>query len=213
MFIIPGIVIKICGITNKEDLASIARLRPDAVGFVLARSPREISLSKIKSLVALLPPGVSAFGVFVNPERALVEQAIRDGGIDIVQFHGDEPPELCECFSKRAIKALRLKKDDDLGLIKEYEPYVRGFLIDAWVEGKYGGTGKMLDVELSKRVVEMTNRPVILAGGLGPDNLSSVLEKVRPYGVDVSSGVEKGPGKKDIGRVQSFINIARSFGL
>ncbi|OCC16118.1 Phosphoribosylanthranilate isomerase [Dissulfuribacter thermophilus] len=206
-------MIKICGITNLEDLKLIASLRPDAVGFVFARSPRQVGIEAVKKMVDELPPGISTFGVFVNPEKDLVDFAIREAGIDIVQLHGDESPEFCKLFPQRVVKALRVKADDDLDRFKVYEPYVRGFLVDAWCAQSYGGTGKRVDLELAKRLCGMFKRPVILAGGLDPSNLDEVLTCVQPFGVDVSSGVEERPGKKDLKRVKDFIIIARRFGL
>ena len=206
-------MIKICGITNEEDLKAIASLKPDAVGFILAKSPRQVDISKLRALVQVLPPGITTFGVFVNPAQELVEEAIFKGGVDIVQLHGDESPEFCQRFSPRVIKVFRFKAGDDIWCIKHYEPVVRGFLIDAWAEDKYGGTGKRVDVALAREIVDSTHRPVILAGGLKPQNLQRVVEMVRPFGVDVSSGVEMVPGKKDIGLCRDFIESARMLGL
>ncbi len=206
-------MIKICGLTNREDLSRVAMLAPDAIGFVLAKSPRQVSIEELPALTSMLPPGVSSFGVFVNPDEELVLKAISVGGIDVVQLHGDEDSDFCKRFSPRVVKALRLRSEEDLERIKRYEGCVRGFLIDAWVEDKYGGTGRRVDLNLAARAIGMTERPVILAGGLSPENLEEVLKEVRPYGVDVSSGVERSPGKKDLSLCKRFVNIARSLGL
>lgn len=206
-------MIKICGLTNREDLSRVAMLAPDAIGFVLAKSPRKVSIEELPALTSMVPPGVSSFGVFVNPDEELVLKAIMVGGIDVVQLHGDEDPDFCKRFSPRVVKALRLRSEEDLERIKLYEGCVRGFLIDAWVEDQYGGTGRRVDLTLAARAIGMTERPVILAGGLSPENLEEVLKEVRPYGVDVSSGVERSPGKKDLSLCKRFVNIARSLGL
>ena len=206
-------MIKICGLTNREDLSKVATLAPDAIGFVLAKSPRKVSIEELPALTSMVPPGVSSFGVFVNPDEELVLKAIMVGGIDVVQLHGDEDPDFCKRFSPRVVKALRLRSEEDLERIKPYEGCVRGFLIDAWVEDQYGGTGRRVDLTLAARAIGMTERPVILAGGLSPENLEEVLKEVRPYGVDVSSGVERSPGKKDLSLCKRFVNIARSLGL
>ncbi len=206
-------MIKICGLTNKEDLTEIARLAPDAIGFVIAKSPRQVSPSDLPGLTSMLPPGVSSFGVFVNPEADLVQKTIIHGGIDIVQLHGNEGPDFCKRFFPRVVKALRLRSEKDLQEIRSYETCVRGFLVDAWAEDKYGGTGKRVDLRLARRAVEMTERPVILAGGLTPENLREIVQEVRPYGVDVSSGVEISPGQKALDLCRKFVCIARSLGL
>lgn len=206
-------MIKICGITNEEDLMAVASLGPDAVGFVLARSLRQINTKMLVKLVAKVPPGLSTFGVFVNPNVNMVDEAISRAGIDIVQLHGEEPPEFCKRFAPRVVKVLRFKAGDDIGVLKHYESVVRGFLIDAWVEDQYGGTGKQVDVRLVKEIMNHTGKPVILAGGLTPRNLQCIVERVRPFGVDVSSGVETRPGKKDAGLCRDFIMIARELGL
>ena len=206
-------MIKICGITNEEDLMAVASLNPDAVGFVLARSPRQINTKTLLKLVAKVPPGLSTFGVFVNPNANMVDEAISRAGIDIVQLHGEESPEFCKRFAPRVVKVFRFKAGDDIGVLKDYESVVRGFLVDAWVEDQYGGTGKQVDVRLAKKIMNYTGKPVILAGGLTPRNLQCIVERVRPFGVDVSSGIETHPGKKDVGLCRDFIMIARELGL
>jgi len=206
-------VIKICGITNQDDLNVVAELGPDAVGFVFAESPRRVSLEDARHLISLLPPGITAFGVFVNPKKGFVDEAVARAGIDVVQLHGDEPPEFARLFYPRVVKAIRVKRGDDLSRYRAYEPFVRGFLVDAWSVDAYGGTGKTVDLELARSAQELFERPVILAGGFGPKNLSKVVNSVQPYGVDVSSGVEIRPGKKDPGLVRDFMIQAKALGL
>ncbi len=196
--------IKICGIKSAEVASRVISLGAHAIGFVFAKSVRQVSLDTAREIVSSLPPMVQTFGVFVNPSIEEVEDVI-SCGIDIIQLHGDEPVDFCKRFSSRLVKAIRIKCVEDIHSAKEYEPVVRAFLVDAWTDDAYGGTGKVADWDLASRAVQLLDRPVILAGGLNAGNVTEAIRIVQPYGIDVSSGVESSPGEKDISLIQEFI--------
>ncbi len=205
-----NIKIKICGLKDIDIAVKTCELGADAIGFVFAKkSVRYIEFEQAKDIIASLPCFVQSVGVFVNPSPSDVEKAL-SCGIDILQFHGDESVEFCKEFYPRVIKAIRIKNIEDIEFFKKYEDVCRAFLVDTYTKEAYGGTGKVADWELSKRAVESFSRPVILAGGLSPDNVREAISKVMPYGVDVSSGVELSPGKKDIALIDKFIKTVRA---
>ncbi len=211
-------MIKICGITRLEDAAYALKCGADAIGFVFAKSKRQVSFEDARAIIAKLPPSALCFGVFVNPEEGLVKEAICRVGIDIVQLHGDEPVDFCASFPNRAVKVFRPRRIDELSLIKDYEKVVRAVLIDTWSHDAYGGTGKRLSLDIAVEAIKTVNSPVILAGGFSPHNIEDVLKQLSikgamPFGVDVSSGVEASYGKKDKGLIRQFIEKARAMGL
>jgi phosphoribosylanthranilate isomerase len=202
--------IKICGITNPEDAAWAVSAGADAVGFVLYRkSPRFVEPTVVRNIVAGLPPFVLPIGVFVNEEAAVVRKLLDDCGLAMAQLHGDETAAYCQTLGRPALKALRVRDGGTLLNLAEFQEsaHVRGFLLDAFSEQAYGGTGRTVDWTLAAEAA--LSAPVILAGGLTPDNVSDAIHRVRPYGVDVSSGVEACPGKKDPAKVKAFIEAAR----
>ncbi|MCP9463174.1 MAG: phosphoribosylanthranilate isomerase [Nitrospira sp.] len=202
--------VKICGITNHEDAHLAVEAGADALGFVLYRqSPRYVRPETVRAIVASLPPFVVSIGVFVNEHAEVVRQLMDDCGLALAQLHGDESSSYCETLGRPAIKAVRLKDRHSLLAVAEFHGRagVRGFVVDAFSEQAYGGTGRPVDWTLAGEIARTA--PVLLAGGLTPDNVGEAIRSVRPYGVDVSSGVEARPGKKDPVKVKSFVEAAK----
>ena len=203
--------IKICGITNVEDAGVAVSAGADALGFVMYRkSPRWIEPAVARSIIAGLPPFVLPVGVFVNEEAEKVRTLMDECGFALAQLHGDESAAYCQHLGRPALKALRLKDRSTVLALAEFQgrANVRGFLLDTFSDQSYGGTGQMTDWTLAQEVAR--SAPVILAGGLNPANVAGAIRMVRPYGVDVSSGVEQSPGKKDPDKMKAFIEAVRS---
>ncbi|OGP50758.1 MAG: N-(5'-phosphoribosyl)anthranilate isomerase [Deltaproteobacteria bacterium RBG_13_43_22] len=188
--------VKICGITNLEDALLATEMGADAIGFIFTESPRRITPIKAKAIIHNLPPLVKTVGVFVNEEPARIKEIKSVCGLDLIQLHGDESPEICRDLMPYSIKAFRIQNQRDIKNIKRYQGAVRAILLDTFQKGKAGGTGKTFDWSLAVKAKE-TGIPVILAGGLGPDNIREAITIVHPYAVDVNSGIEERPGKKD----------------
>ena len=202
--------IKICGITRMEDALAAAHCGADAIGLVFyERSPRHVSIAQATQLAAALPPFVSVVGLFVNAEAALVREVQAQVPLDLLQFHGDESPEYCAQFAKPYLKAIRVKAGVDLLQCASDFCSAKGLLLDAHVEGIPGGTGATFDWSL---IPEHLPLPVILSGGLDAENVAAAIKQVRPYAVDVSSGVEANEGInilkgiKDAAKIAAFIN-------
>jgi len=196
--------IKICGITRVEDALAAAQAGADAIGLVFyERSPRHVSIAQAAQLAAALPPFVSVVGLFVNAEAALVREVLAQVSLDLLQFHGDESPEYCAQFGKPYLKAIRVKAGVDLLQCASDFRGAKGLLLDAYMEGIPGGTGATFDWNLIPRQLSL---PVILSGGLAAENVAAAIEQVRPYAVDVSSGVEASKGIKDVAKIAAFIN-------
>jgi len=194
--------IKICGITRAEDGAAAAAAGADAIGLVFyAASPRAISVAQATALVAALPPLVTRVGLFVNPDPVWVREVLAAVALDLLQFHGDESAELCRAFGRPYLKALRMRPDCDIGAQMQAYGDASGILLDTWHPAAYGGTGESFDWQ---RIPNQRPRPLLLAGGLDPDNVAAAVSAVRPYAVDVSSGVEQRPGIKDAARIDAF---------
>lgn len=195
--------VKICGITRLSDALEAVREGADALGFVFAPSPRRISANEAKKIIQPLPPFIIKVGVFVNerPERIL--DTVKNCGLNAVQLHGDETPEEARYLGERVpvIKAFRVKEGIDVRRLNRYR--VSAFLFDTYVSAKPGGSGKVFDWNLVKSL--KLKVPVILSGGLTPQNAAFAVSSVKPYGVDVSSGVESAPGKKNQKLVRAFI--------
>jgi phosphoribosylanthranilate isomerase len=197
--------VKICGVTRLEDALLAARLGADALGFNFWRgSKRFVSPAAAGEVVRRLPPGVSAFGVFVDPSRDEVLAAVGASGVGVVQLHGDEPPALCVSLGVPVVKAVRLATSRDLAQLASYE--VSAFLLDTPSPG-YGGSGRTCDWGLAAEVAR--ELPAVLAGGLSPENVADAVRAVRPLAVDVASGVESAPGVKDAARMEQFIRRAK----
>ncbi len=199
--------VKICGITHIDDALHAAESGADALGFVFyAKSPRHLTPEQARGIIATLPPFVTTVGLFVNEEPTRLRDISAYCGLDIVQLHGDEGPSACSIPPRRVIKALRIK--DAASLLGHADYQVSALLLDAWVAGSYGGTGEMFNWSLAADVARQ--RPVILAGGLTPENVAAAVRAVRPYAVDVSSGVEAAAGRKDPEKVAAFIKNAKN---
>jgi len=204
------IAVKICGITNDEDARVAVEAGADALGFIMYRkSPRYVDAATAKRIIATLPPFIVPVGVFVNEEAKVVRDLMDNCGFGLAQLHGDEPATYCQDLGRPAMKALRLKDRGTFLALAEFHgrANVRGYVIDAFSDQAYGGTGQTVDWSLAAEVARSS--PVLLAGGLTPDNVAEAIRQVRPYGVDVSSGVEASPGKKDHAKVRAFIRSAK----
>ena len=198
--------VKICGITNLEDALSAVQADADALGFVFcSASPRNITPDQAADIIRQLPPFVQTVGLFVNADLATVNGTAERCGLDIVQLHGEESPEFCAAVRRRTIKAFRVKDAASLEMINCYP--VVACLLDAWSPVAHGGTGHRFNWQIAASAA--ARLPIILAGGLTPDNVAAAVQQVRPYAVDVSSGVEAAPGKKDATLVREFIKKAR----
>jgi phosphoribosylanthranilate isomerase len=198
--------VKICGITNRDDALHAAACGADALGFVFySGSPRYVTPEQVRAIVDELPPFVTRVGLFVNEMSERMLAIAGACGLDVLQLHGDEPPQACLLPPYRVVKGVRPRSSADLAPLSVYP--VAALLVDAAVPGQFGGTGQRADWQLAAQLVA-THR-VILAGGLTPDNVVAAVQAVRPYGVDVSSGVESVPGRKDPEKVAAFIRGAR----
>ncbi|GAD63668.1 phosphoribosylanthranilate isomerase [Aquipseudomonas alcaligenes] len=199
--------VKICGITRLEDALAAAAAGADAIGLVFyAKSPRAVDIEQARAILAALPPFVTSVGLFVDAERSELERILASVPLDLLQFHGDESVQQCEAFGRPYIKALRVKAGDDIAAQVARYPSAQGILLDAYVEGVPGGTGEAFDWSL---IPQALSKPLILAGGLRPDNVAEAVSRVRPYAVDVSGGVEASKGVKDVEKVGAFIRAAR----
>ncbi|MEA5115433.1 MAG: phosphoribosylanthranilate isomerase [Geobacteraceae bacterium] len=198
--------VKICGITNEDDALQAVDAGADALGFVFYNlSPRCITFEAAERIIRRLPPFVAAVGVFVNNPATFIASAVERSGIGIVQLHGDESPAFCSGLRHKVVKAFRVRDITSLDAIRNYP--VSGYLLDAYVPGAYGGTGLTFNWETARLAKQYG--PIILAGGLNPTNVLKAVETVEPYGIDVSSGVEASPGKKDHARVTELIRRAK----
>ena len=201
------IKIKICGLTNLDDASAAIDFGADALGFVFfKKSPRNISPEKAAAIIAKLPVFTTTVGVFVNEPRQTIQEIIEETGIDVIQLHGDEPPESCR-LQRRVIKGIRVKSLESLEPLKSYQDLVSAFLLDTFAPHMPGGTGQVFNWDIA---IEAKNfGRIILAGGLTPENISEAIRRVNPYAVDVSSGVELEKGKKDHQKMRLFIEKAR----
>lgn len=198
--------VKICGITTAEDAAAAVEAGTDALGFVFAPgTPRVVQPEAAARIIAGLPPFISTVGVFVNQPLEEILRIALHCGLQAVQLHGEEPEELGRRIPLKVIKALRVRDAESLEPIATYPAHA--FLLDAFVEGKQGGTGTTLPWELAAEAAGRAR--IILSGGLRPDTVGHAIRLVRPYGVDVSSGVEQRPGRKDRQKVREFIDAVR----
>jgi phosphoribosylanthranilate isomerase len=203
-----NVKVKICGLTSVEDALAAVEAGADALGFMFyAPSPRCVAHKHAAAIIRALPALVAKVGVFVNPAEDDVRRAVAESGIDTLQFHGDEPPEFCLRFGLKAMKAFRVQGPEILGVLPNYSGTT--WLLDSFVAGTRGGTGNTFNWEIAAQAVKLGGR-VVLAGGLTPENAAEAVRVVRPYALDVSSGVESAPGRKDAAKVRAFIAAARS---
>jgi len=197
---------KICGITRVEDALAAAEAGADAIGLVFAASPRRIDLATARAIRHALPPFVATVALFVNPSRDEVGAVLDQVAPDWLQFHGEEPPAFCAGFDRPYFKAARVRPDLDLLQYAALYADAGALLLDAWSPDAHGGTGHRFDWGLIPRALP---KPVILAGGLDAGNVAEAIRAVRPWAVDVSSGVEAAKGIKDAAKVAAFMKEVR----
>ena len=198
--------VKICGITNREDAHAAIELGADALGFVFAKSPRQVTKDQSRDIIRNLPPFVTTVGVFVDEKADVIKEICDFCGIHTVQLHGNEQPAyLNELEGYKIIKVFRIKEEDDLKPLANYKPHA--FLLDSYVKGVTGGTGIPFKWDIARQAHKYGT--IILSGGLTPENVKEAIRIVKPYAVDVSSGVESSPGKKDKLLMKQFIENAK----
>jgi phosphoribosylanthranilate isomerase len=201
--------VKICGITRVQDAHAAVKAGADAIGFVLwPGSPRQVSLAKARAIGQALPPFVTRVGVFVNATPAEVARAVRLAALDAVQLHGDENPRAYRSCGAAVIKAVSLARAEDVGRAARYPRDVT-VLVDARDDVRRGGTGRVSNWTLARRLAR--KRPILLAGGLRDTNVSKAIRAVRPWGIDLSSGVETAPGRKSARKIAAVLaRVART---
>ena len=201
--------IKVCGITNQDEAEGAVTAGVDALGFVFSKSPRQVLAKKVATIIQRLPPFITAVGVFVNEDRDRVLETAAIAGITTLQFHGDEPPHYLDYFRGhfgfQVIKAIRIESTQYLKYAKKYKPSAF-LLFDAYSPRAYGGLGEPFDWNIIRE--NSPSYPFILAGGLNSQNIKRALDMIKPYGVDVSSGVET-DGGKDTGKIKELVQIMR----
>lgn len=200
--------IKICGITTVQDARYATASGADAIGLVFYdRSPRAVSPEQAAQIAAAVPPFVTVVALFVNEPAQEIERILDVVAVDMIQFHGEEPPEFCQQFRRPWLKAVRMKPDVELDSICRQYDGGRGILLDSWQEGVPGGTGKTFNWDLAATGLPL---PVVLAGGLNAANVAAAVTRLRPAAVDVSGGVERTPGRKDPQKISQFISAVRA---
>ena len=199
--------VKVCGMTSLKDALVAVEGGADAVGFIFyKKSPRSVTMKTVREIVLELPPFVNTVGVFVDETAEQINKIADYCNLDIIQLHGDESPIFCKKIRRKVIKAFRIK---DMQSVKKLSSFqVSGFLLDTFSENLHGGTGKVFDWNLALPAKKFG--PVIMAGGLTPNNVQQAVRQIRPYGVDVCSGVESEPGIKDHKKVRAFLNNAKA---
>lgn len=201
------IKVKICGITNIEDARISVDYGADAIGFVFyPQSSRYISPDEAEQISTKMPPFVSIVGVFVDAPFEFIKEVKEKVKLDVIQLHGNESPDFCKMFDCKVIKAFRVQNAETLDICKNY-PNV-SWLLDAFNPDLVGGTGKVFDWQIALKA-QLLNPRIILSGGLTAENVADAIQKVKPMAVDVSSGVEKSPGKKDHQKVKAFIKATK----
>lgn len=192
--------IKICGMTDLAEAEAIVALGVDALGFIFVRSsPRFVEAEKVRTIIASLPPFVTAVGVFMDEEADLVNEIARYCGLTMIQLHGDESPDYCRLMARPVLKAFRVR-EEALPVLAPYRHGVKGFLLDTYRQDQAGGTGATFNWEVVRQL--SLPGPLVLAGGLTPANVGAAIGRARPFAVDVNSGVEVSPGRKDLGKVR-----------
>jgi phosphoribosylanthranilate isomerase len=199
--------VKICGVTRPQDVRFIAKAGADAIGFQMSQGPRKITLEQARKLVKLVPPWLTPVGVLVNEPLAKAKRLIKYCGFQVIQLHGDETSAYCEELHVPVIKAIRMKSQTTHRAYKKYK--VAAYLLDSFHKGVRGGTGESFSPAWAKKAVLELPEPVLLAGGLNPDNVQKAIRASHVFGVDVSSGVEIKPGVKDPRKVLQFVRNAK----
>ena len=203
------IKIKICGITNLEDALLAAELGADALGFIFySQSPRKVAPETAREIIAQLPPFVVSVGVFVDEAAAVVQELAARVGLDWVQLHGQESPEYCRNLGRKVIKGFRIKDEDSLRLLADYQGAAQALLLDTYKQGQVGGTGTAFDWRLAREAKKYGW--IILAGGLTPENVSRAIAIALPAAVDTASGTEAAPGRKDPAKLRAFFRAVSS---
>lgn len=199
--------VKFCGLTHEEDIARAVKLGVDALGFVFyAPSSRSVAPDHAAMLTSSVPAFVTRVGLFVNERPAIIQNIFERTRLNLIQYHGDETPEFCDAVGLPFIKAFRVRPEIDIQTEMERYPNASGFLLDAYVKGQPGGTGERFDWGM----IPQSNAPIILAGGLSPDNAKDAIEQVAPWALDVSGGIETKPGRKDPDKMVRFMNACRN---
>lgn len=197
--------IKICGITNIEDALDATALGASALGFIFSESPRKVSPEVVKNIISKLPPFICTVGVFVNEDINWINKVADECNLSMVQLHGNESPDECKQIIKPKLKAIRILGPQDLEIIEKYQNTVSGILLDTYVHNAHGGTGQTFDWGIANEAKKY-NIPIIVAGGITPDNICQAIQTASPYGIDLSSGVESSPGKKDYDKLQRLFS-------
>jgi len=200
-----SIKVKICGLTRDEDVKAAVAAGADAIGFVFTASPRRISIDTAIRLSSYVPKGVLRVGLFLDQDRSEIDQVINSVSIDVLQFHGSETEQECCVFGLPWLKAVAMENAESAKQAESEYPGAMGLLLDSHATGKRGGSGKVFDWSLSRPIA----KPIWLAGGLNSANVAQAIHVVRPFAVDVSSGVEAAPGIKDASRIRTFIKAVR----
>jgi phosphoribosylanthranilate isomerase len=198
--------VKICGITRIEDALAAANAGADAIGLVFDKSPRVVTVEQAQLICRVLPPFISVVGLFVDTGFDTVHRVLSRVPVSVLQFHGSEPPEFCRQFGRPYIKAIRMSENVDLAGAQILYADAAGLLLDAFVSGVAGGSGQSFDWS---RIPATLEKPIVLAGGLTPENVADAVRRVRPSAVDVSSGVEFAKGVKDAAKISAFIRAVR----
>ena len=199
--------VKFCGLTHEEDVARAVKLGVDALGFVFyAPSSRSVAPDHAAMLTSSVPAFVTRVGLFVNEQPAIIQNIFERTRLNLIQYHGDETPEFCDAVGLPFIKAFRVRPGIDIQTEMERYPNASGFLLDAYGKGQPGGTGERFDWGM----IPQSNAPIILAGGLSPDNAKDAIEQVAPWALDVSGGIEAKPGRKDPDKMARFMNVCRN---
>jgi len=198
--------VKVCGITNAEDAMAAVALGADALGFVFAPSPRQVTRQQVADIVAKLPPFVCKVGVFVDSSLQEVTETLQSCGLDLAQLHGSESPGFCQALSPRVIKAFRVKDESVLDLLPRYK--ASAYLLDSYHEALKGGTGQSFNWEIARKARRYGR--IVLSGGLTPENVRQAITEVQPFAIDVSSGMESRPGVKDHAKLRAFLKAAKS---
>lgn len=204
--------VKFCGITNDQDASRAVRLGVDALGFIFAPSPRQIVPDEARRIIHSLPPFVQTVGVFVNEDLDTIRELMQFCGFQWVQLHGDEPPQMCRELMPHVIKAFQIKDEASLLTIKRYRGHIGSLLLDTYSKGKRGGTEKTFDWNLALKCKHY-GWPIILSGGLGPSNVEKAISTVRPYAVDINSGIEDSPGQKSPILMKKLMETIKGMGV
>ncbi|MEN8258375.1 MAG: phosphoribosylanthranilate isomerase [Thermodesulfobacteriota bacterium] len=195
--------VKICGMTEPFEVRKAVEAGVDALGFIFVKeSPRAIDPEVAKEIIAELPPFVDAVGVFMNQDPEVVSELVHYCGLTVIQLHGQEPPEYCEVMPGRVIKAFQVKPDMASEFLEPYNDVVRAFLLDTYHKEMAGGTGETFDWSLVEKL--KPRKPLILAGGLNVDNVGAAIKQIQPFAVDVNSGIEISPGRKDPEKIKEL---------